>query len=134
MPGQTTKQIIGQPMIVNGQPLPLSKAVRARGDFIFISGQLPLADGRLVGDGDIRAQARQTLDNVRAIAEAAGVTLTDIVKCTIWLTDAADFQAFNDVYREYFPTEPPARSCVISTLVVPGARVEIEAIAVLAAG
>lgn len=127
------KQIVGDPMIVNGQPLPLSKAVRAHGEFVFISGQLPLSAGKLVGEGDIRAQAKQTLDNVCAIVEAAGASMSDIVKCTIWLTDAADFQPFNETYRDYFESEPPARSCVISQLVVPGAKVEIEAIALLPA-
>jgi 2-iminobutanoate/2-iminopropanoate deaminase len=121
------KEIIGGEMIVNGRQLPLSRAVRA-GGFIFVSGQLPLENGRLAGD-EIKTQARRTLDNVKTILAEAGTSLGDVVKCTIWLTDAADFAAFNEVYAEYFPTLPPARSCVVSTLVVPGAKVEIEAIA-----
>ena len=125
-----SKTIVGGKMMIGDQPLPLSKAVKARGEFVFMSGQLPLKDGKLV-EGDITAQARQVLANVEAIAKEAGVQLSDIVKCTIWLADAADFAAFNAVYREMFAEAPPARSAIISGFVVPGALVEVEAIAVL---
>ena len=91
---------------------------------------MPLANGKLV-EGGIAEQARQVLRNVEAIMIEAGATLADVVKCTIWLTDGADFAAFNDVYREFFPENPPARSALISALVVPGAKVEVEATAYL---
>lgn len=107
--------------------VPLSAAVRA-GNFVFASGQVPFGpDGKLV-EGGIEIQTRQVLDNLAAALELAGVALEDVVKTTIWLTDAADFAEFNSVYATYFKTSPPARSCVVSALVVP-AKVEIEAVA-----
>jgi len=107
--------------------VPLSAAVQA-GDFLFLSGQVPFGpDGRLV-PGDIAVQTRQVLENIAAVLGKVGASMEDVVKTTVWLTDAADFAAFNSVYREYFPSLPPARSCVVSLLAV-DARVEIEAIA-----
>ncbi|MEL7176725.1 MAG: Rid family detoxifying hydrolase [Pseudomonadota bacterium] len=107
--------------------VPLSNAVRA-GDFVFTSGQVPFGpDGKLV-EGGIDVQTKTVLDNLAAALGLAGATLNDVVKTTIWLTDAADFAEFNSVYASYFETPPPARSCVVSALMVP-ARVEIEAVA-----
>lgn len=120
---------IGKPMVLaNGTSVPLSPAIRA-GDFIFISGQLGLDDqSRLVGD-DITSQARQAMERIRAILEQAGTGLGAVVKVSVWLTDKADFPAFNATYAEYFPQRPPARSTVVSELLIPGAKVEIDAIA-----
>lgn len=107
--------------------VPLSAGVRA-GDFIFLSGQVPFApDGTLVG-GDIEAQSRQVLDNIAAVLKQMDACLDDVVKTTIWLTDPEDFPRFNAVYSDYFPKNPPARSCVASRLMV-DAKVEVEVVA-----
>ena len=121
--------IIGGPLkLADGRVLPLSKAIRA-GGFLFLSGQLGLtADGKLAGP-DIAAQTRQALDNIKALLAEAGLGLGQVVKATVWLTDVADFAAFNESYARYFPARPPVRSTVCSALVLPGARVEIEVIA-----
>ncbi|WP_206362862.1 RidA family protein [Stenotrophobium rhamnosiphilum] len=122
-------QYIGKPMVLaNGSTVPLTPAVRA-GDFVFASGQLGLDDkGVLVAD-DITAQTRQAIERIRTILGQAGVGLDAIVKVSVWITDKADFAAFNNTYREYFPNNPPARSTVVSDLLIPGAKVEIEATA-----
>lgn len=122
-------QYIGKSMILaNGTTVPLTPAVRA-GDFVFVSGQLGLDDkGALVGE-DIAAQTRQAIERIRAILGQAELGLDAIVKISVWITDKADFPAFNNVYREYFPNNPPARSTVVSDLLIPGAKVEIDATA-----
>jgi 2-iminobutanoate/2-iminopropanoate deaminase len=122
-------QHIGKPMVLaNGMTVPLTPAVRA-GDLVFVSGQLGLDDkGALVAE-DITAQTRQAIERIRAILSEAGVGLDAIAKVSVWITDKADFPAFNNVYREYFPNHPPARSTVVSDLLIPGAKVEIDAVA-----
>ena len=120
------KQVIGDPIVVAGSPLPLSRAVRA-GDYVFASGQVPLRDGVLV-QGSIEEQTRAAMDCLRDVLGKAGCGLSDVVKATVWLADAGDFAAFNKVYAEYFPADPPARSTVESALMV-DAKIEIEAIA-----
>ncbi|MEY8839671.1 RidA family protein [Cribrihabitans sp. XS_ASV171] len=118
----------GDVKLPDGTPVPLSKAVRA-GDFLILSGQLGFGpDGRIV-EGGIEAQTRQCLENAKALLEEAGSDLSQVAKATIWLTDTADFGAFNKVYGRYFPKQPPARSAVCSALMVPGAVVEIELLA-----
>lgn len=121
-----TKEVIGGPIIVGGTRFPLSKAIRA-GDYVFVSGQIPLKDGTLVA-GPIEDQTHAALGCVKAALAEAGCTLEDVVKATVWLADKADFAAFNKVYAEYFPDQPPARSTVESALMV-DAKVEIEVIA-----
>ncbi len=121
-----TKEVIGEPFIIDGTRLPFSKAIRA-GDFVFASGQVPLRDGAFV-TGPIADQTRAAMDNVKAVLAEAGCDLGDVVKTTVWLTDAADFAAFNAAYAEYFPDDPPARSTVESALMV-DVNVEIEVIA-----
>jgi 2-iminobutanoate/2-iminopropanoate deaminase len=107
--------------------VPLSPAVRA-GDFVYVSGQVPVdAQGNIV-QGGVKEQTRQVLENVKAALALAGATMDEIVKTTVWLEDARDFAAFNQVYASYFPTEPPARSTAESRLMIP-IKVEIEAIA-----
>jgi 2-iminobutanoate/2-iminopropanoate deaminase len=97
--------------------------------WIFTSGQIPLTpEGELV-TGDIRAQARQVLENVKAVLEAAGSDMEHVVKTTIFLTDMNDFQAVNVVYGSFFTHHQPARSCVQVAALPKGARVEVEAIA-----
>jgi 2-iminobutanoate/2-iminopropanoate deaminase len=107
--------------------LPFTAAVEA-GGFVFGSGQVAKGDdGRIIA-GDIEAHTRQTLRNVGHALALAGCTLADVVKVTVWLQDAADFDRFNHVYREFFPGNKPARSTTQAKLVV-DSRIEIEAIA-----
>ena len=122
------KQVINPPNARPGGVL--SSAVRV-GDLVFLSGALGTKPGGGgLADGGIEGQTRQALENVKASAALAGVTMADIAKCTVFLTDVANFQAMNGVYREFFPTEPPARTTVgVAGLVVPGALIEIECIA-----
>jgi reactive intermediate/imine deaminase len=124
------KQIVNPP----GLPPaigPYSWATR-HGNLIFLAGTAALGpDGRLVGEGDIRKQTEVTLENLKTAVEAAGGTLGDIVKTTIYLGDVANYAGMNDVYRRYFPEGPPARATLITGFVVAGLLVEIEGIAVV---
>ena len=123
------KEIIGAPLVLaNGTQLPLSRAVAANG-LVFVSGQLGFGDDARLVDGGVREQTRQALLNIEAILKQAGATLDDIVKVTGWLVREEDFAAFNEVYGTFFDASPPARSMVVSKLLVPGALVELEAIA-----
>ena len=110
---------------------PYNQAIRA-GAFVFCSGQIPIdpATGSLVG-GDVSAQATQVLANLREVLAAAGASLGDVVKTTIFLTDMADFAAVNTVYGQHFSGVAPARSTVAVAALPLGARVEIEAVALL---
>lgn len=105
---------------------PYSRVVRA-GDFLFISGQVGLEGGKVV-EGGVAAETHRALQRTAEALALAGATLTDVVKVTIFLAERGDFPVFNEVYRTYFPNNPPARSTVIAQLVVNG-RVEIDAIA-----
>ena len=108
---------------------PYSWATR-HANLIFLAGTGSIgADGKLVGEGDIRKQTEVTLDNLKAAVIAAGGTLADVVKTTVYLGDVADYAGMNEVYRRYFPDAPPARATLITGFVVPGLLVEIEAIA-----
>ena len=110
---------------------PYSQAVEHDG-WIFASGQIPLdpASGELVG-GEIEHQARQVLSNLRAVLEAAGASLDDVVRTTIYLIDLSHFPRVNAVYAEHFTAEPrPARATVQVAALPLGAAVEIDAIAV----
>ena len=108
---------------------PYSQAVEA-GSFIFVSGQIPLvpATGEIV-KGDIEAQTTQVLENLREILTAAGSSLAQAVKTTVYLTDITDFSRVNDVYARYFTKEPPARVCVEVSDLPKQALVEIDVIA-----
>lgn len=107
--------------------VPLSPAVRA-GDFVFVSGQVPVGpDGKIV-DGGIETQTKQVLDNLSAVLAMAGCSLSDVVKTTVWLKHAEEFSGFNAAYAPYFPKDPPARSTAESRLMIE-ILVEIEAIA-----
>lgn len=108
-----------------------SQAIRANG-FVFTAGQLGLdpVTNQLV-DGDVSAQARQALENLRAVLEAAGSDMAHVVKATVFLADIADFAAVNAVYATYFTVEPPARSAFQVAALPMGGRVEIEMIAVV---
>lgn len=107
--------------------------VRA-GDLLFISGHVSAdAQGRLVGPGDIRAQTHQVLTTLRTVLEHADLTMDDVVKTTVMLTDWRHYAAYNEVYQTYFTPPYPARSTIGGGLVKPGALIEIEAIAVAGA-
>jgi 2-iminobutanoate/2-iminopropanoate deaminase len=107
--------------------VPLSPAVRA-GDFVYVSGQVPVdAQGNVV-QGGIKEQTRQVLENVKAALALAGATMDEVVKTTVWLDDARDFGGFNQVYATFFAKEPPARTTAESRLMI-DIKVEIEAIA-----
>jgi 2-iminobutanoate/2-iminopropanoate deaminase len=107
---------------------PYSQAIRANG-FVFLSGQIPFdpATGQLI-EGDVAAQTTRVLENVKAIAEAAGSSLDKAVKATVFLKDMNDFAAMNEVYGKYFAHNPPARSTVEVARLPRDARVEIELI------
>ncbi len=107
-------------------------AVRA-GDLLFVSGLVAVdADGNLVGGDDVVAQARQVFDNLRQTLAAAGCSFGDVVKVTLFLTDVSDRSRINSVRQEHFGASRPASTLVeVSALAVPGAKVEVEAIAVM---
>ena len=110
-----------------GRSLPFTKAVRA-GDFVFVSGQVPMgADGEIV-EGNIGAQTHQTIENIKSILFSLGLGLENVVKATVWLADTRDFWPFNKVYLEYFGAALPARSCVRADMMV-DCKVEIEVVA-----
>lgn len=121
------KQVIGGPLEINGRVLSLSRAIRA-GDFVFLTGQIPMRDGAPMTDGTVEEQTRAVLDDITATLTEAGCTRDDVVKAMVWLRDRNDFPGFNTIYGEYFPHEPPTRSAVVSDLLV-DARVEVEVIA-----
>lgn len=123
----TTKQVIGGPLSIGGRVLSLSRAIRA-GDFVFLTGQVPLEDGKPMTHGTIEEQTRVVIEAIRETLAEAGCDLGDVVKAMVWLSDRADFPGFNEVYAEYFPEEPPARSALISEFLV-DVRVEIEVVA-----
>jgi 2-iminobutanoate/2-iminopropanoate deaminase len=108
---------------------PYSQGIIA-GDFVFIAGQGPVdpRSGQLLL-GDIRAECELTLRNIEAILTAAGATLSDVVKCTVYLRDLTDFGAMNEVYRRFFPRDCPARSTIQAGNLFGGIKVEIDAVA-----
>jgi len=110
-------------------PLPFSPVVEANG-LVFLAGQVgdvPGTPGAV--PGGIEAETRAMLDNVGRLLHAAGLDYADVVKCTVYLRDFADFAAMNTVYREYFLSEPPTRATVGVTALAADFRVEIEVIA-----
>ncbi|MCC7436144.1 MAG: RidA family protein [Methanoregulaceae archaeon] len=109
---------------------PYSQAVRASGNFLFMSGQIALRpDGTLV-EGDVRAQAEQVMLNMRGVLESAGLTFDHLVKTTIFLSSMDHFAIVNEVYGAVFSGQPPARSTVAVAGLPKGVDVEIEGIAV----
>lgn len=108
---------------------PYSPGVRA-GETIYVSGCLAMDKaGNLIGLGDVRAQTRAVLDAIKAIVEEGGGTLADIAYNAIFLKDLNDYAAMNEVYKTYFPEEPPARYCIRADLVKPEFLVEISSVA-----
>ena len=109
--------------------LPFSEAVRV-GHMLYLSGQLGFdpATSKLV-EGGIAAETRKTLENIKTVLEKHGSSMTEVVKCTVFLADIKEWAAMNEVYVTYFPTNPPARSALGSSGLALGARTEIECMA-----
>jgi 2-iminobutanoate/2-iminopropanoate deaminase len=110
---------------------PYSQAIAVSGEFIFVSGQLPVVPekGEFAGD-DIASQTEQSLKNIRSILQAAGADMENVVKTTVLLKDIGDFAAMNEVYAKFFTKDCPARAAFQVAALPKGALVEIEAIAV----
>jgi 2-iminobutanoate/2-iminopropanoate deaminase len=111
----------------DGTANPISTAIRA-GDFVFISGLMPKDEEGQIVTGDITHQAHAVMKRLQATVEKAGCKMDDVVKCTIWLAHSDDFIEFNRVYATYFEEPYPARSTVRADLLLPNARIEIEAV------
>ncbi len=109
-----------------GQHLPFARAVEANG-WLHVSGQVPMLNGSLVA-GNITVQAEQAILNLLAILNEAGYGPEHVVRCGVWLDDPRDFHAFNAVFQRFFGDHPPARSCVVSSMVV-DCKVEIDCVA-----
>ncbi|EKV00681.1 endoribonuclease L-PSP, putative [Leptolyngbya sp. PCC 7375] len=112
---------------------PYNQAIVASGEMVFASGQVALdpATGALVGEGDVAAQTKQCLDNLTAVLAAAGATMADVVKTSVFLKDMNDFATVNGVYAKYFDeATAPARACVEVARLPKDVLVEIECIAV----
>ena len=108
---------------------PYSQAIDC-GEFVFCSGQIPLVPATgLIVEGGIEAQARQMFSNIQAVLNAAGLDFSNVVKTTVFMTDLSQFGTLNGFYAEYFPENPPARSCVEVSSLPKGALVECEVIA-----
>jgi 2-iminobutanoate/2-iminopropanoate deaminase len=120
---------------VAGQPEPISHYTDAvlAGDLLFVSGCVPVdAHGRLVGGDDVVAQARQTFTNVGAVLAAGGSSFADVVKVTIFLTDVDDRPEINPIRQEFFGETRPASTLIeASRLAIPGAKIEVEAVALV---
>ena len=117
----------------NGAPAaigPYSQAI-ASGQLVFASGQVAMepASGQLV-EGDVQVQTKRVLENLSAVLLAAGSSLGQVVKTTVFLTTMDDFASMNEVYAGFFPSDPPARSTIAVAALPKGALVEIEAIAI----
>jgi 2-iminobutanoate/2-iminopropanoate deaminase len=122
--------VINGPVSLKGRVFPFSQAVVAKG-LVFVSGQLALGpQGDMVGE-TIGEQTEQVIANIDAVLKEAGASLADVIKTTIWITRKEDFPGFNEVYARHFMGTTPARATVCSDLMIPGALIEIEAIAVV---
>ncbi|MGO9260250.1 MAG: RidA family protein [Bryobacteraceae bacterium] len=109
---------------------PYSPAVRA-GDTIYVAGQVPIdpVTGQVVL-GDVQTETRQVLTNIKNILDGCGASLADVVRCGVYLTNAGDFQAMNEVYAEFFGVAKPARTTIIvAALPLKDAKIEIDALA-----
>ena len=125
-----------EPIRANGAPagLPFTPAVRV-GALVFASGQIGAPPGTtVIVPGGIGAETRQALQNLDAVFHAAGTSLANAVKCTVFLADMADYQAMNTAYASFFAGDPPARSTVAVSGLAMGAHTEIECIAAMPAG
>jgi reactive intermediate/imine deaminase len=109
-----------------GQHLPFARAVEADG-WLYVSGQVAMVNGEVVG-ANIITQSRQAISNLLSILKEAGYSPEHVVRCGVWLDDPRDFPSFTAVFREHFGDNPPARACVVSSMVV-DCKVEIDCIA-----
>jgi reactive intermediate/imine deaminase len=109
-----------------GQHLPFARAVEADG-WLYVSGQVPTVQGEVIA-GNIVAQSQQAIRNLLSILKEAGYGAEHVVRCGVWLEDPRDFSAFNAVFKEHFGEDPPARACVVSSMVV-DCKVEIDCVA-----
>lgn len=109
-----------------GSHLPFARAVEAAG-WLYVSGQVPMLNGEVVM-GSIAAQAEQAIRNLLSVLAEAGYGPEHVVRCGVWLDDPRDFQGFNAVFRRFFGQHLPARSCVVSSMVV-DCKVEIDCVA-----
>jgi 2-iminobutanoate/2-iminopropanoate deaminase len=108
---------------------PYSQAIRANG-FVFVSGQISLDPGtQQLVPGDIRVQTQRVLENLQGILEAAGSSLGQVVRTTVFLADMNEFSGMNEVYSHYFPADPPARATVQAARLPRDVRVEIDVVA-----
>ena len=112
---------------------PYSQAIAAKGELIFVAGQIPLSQtGEVIGVGDITAQTERVMTNIEAILQAAGADWHNVVKTTVFLSDLENFAALNRVYSQYFDeSTAPARACVEVARLPKDVLVEIECIAVI---
>lgn len=126
--GEPDKEVVEVPGVAS---LPVFSSAIRSGDFIFLSGSIGTVPGEGIElvEGGIGPETRQTLENLENVIEAAGGTMEDMVKCTVFLADMDDYDAMNEVYLEFFPSDPPARSALASGGLAFDARVEIECIA-----
>jgi len=111
---------------MSGQHLPFARAVQADG-WLYVSGQVPLVQGVVI-TGNIELQADQAIRNLIGVLNEAGYEPEHVIRCGVWLDDPRDFQSFNKVFRKYFGENPPARSCVVSSMVI-DCKVEIDCVA-----
>ncbi|MBN9113883.1 MAG: RidA family protein [Pandoraea sp.] len=109
-----------------GQRMPFARATEADG-FLFVSGQTPMQDGEVI-DGGIVAQSHQAIRNMLAILAEAGYGTEHVMRVGVWLDDPRDFASFNKVFKEYFGDHPPARACVVSSMVI-DCKVEVDCVA-----
>ena len=118
-----------RPEFIAGDPaMPFSQAVRV-GDMIYLSGMIGTENGVVVAGG-IQAETRRTMDNIRSALEGLGSSMSNVVKCTVFLADMREWGAMNEVYVTYFPQHKPARSALGASGLALNARVEIECLAV----
>jgi 2-iminobutanoate/2-iminopropanoate deaminase len=129
-PAAPQKPTRKQVLVPGAGAAPFSAVVRA-GEFVFVSGQLGFFQGsRELVSGGVGPETQAALSGVAANLAKASLSMEDVVKCTVFLADIADFQTMNGVYTKFFPKDPPARSTIAAAGLVLNARVEIECIAV----
>lgn len=109
---------------------PYSPAVAA-GQLLFVSGQVPIANGKPLIGATFEEEVRQTLDNLKSVVEGCGTSMDQVLKVQAFLADMEDFAEFNRIYKEYFPIDPPARTCIQAGRLPLDFKVEVEAIALL---
>ena len=121
------KKVIGDPVVIGGRTLSLSRAIRA-GDFVFLTGQVPFKNGEVMTQGTIEEQTIAVLEDIKKTLGLANCNFKDVVKAMVWLSKKDYFPGFNKIFSKYFPEDPPARSAVVNELLV-DVKVEIEVIA-----